>query len=536
MAAFEIDRKLLVETFVAEANDILAAMEQAAVALEARPDEAELLHALFRHAHTLKGSSATVGFDGVSELAHDVEGVLARLRAGQLRATDGVVSLLLGGMDAIRTAVSDQATGGSGRPPELDAMRRRLRAPPEAPADTGEAAVAPSGRVDLATSTRRALHVDVAKLDRMLDLSGEIAVARGRLADRLERADTASATEILEVHRETDRLYLDLQDLIMRARLVPVGPMFRRHVRTVRDVAAAARKTVQLVLEGEEVEVDTAVLEQVRDPLTHLVRNAVDHGIEPPDVRLAAGKPACGTVTLRAFHEGGSVVLEVQDDGAGLDRDRIAARARSLGIVRGELSDEAVANLIFSPGLSTSATITEFSGRGVGMDVVRSNVEALRGAVSVRSSPGVGTTITLRLPLTLAMIPGFRVAVGEHSYVIPLDAIVECLELPAGAAEGACGVIALRGEPLAFVRLRNHLDLPGARPPRESVVVLRQGGARAGLVVDSLLGEAQTVVKPLARVFREVPGVSASAILGNGRVALILDVAGLLGAALQYAS
>uniref|UniRef100_UPI001F5AA08A chemotaxis protein CheA n=1 Tax=Anaeromyxobacter sp. SG66 TaxID=2925410 RepID=UPI001F5AA08A len=391
-----------------------------------------------------------------------------------------------------------------------------------------------------AHASARTLRVDVTKLDRMLDLSGEIAIARGRLTDLLEQRAGAGAEQLLEAHREADRLYQDLQELITKARMVPIGPTFHPHARTVRDAAAALGKRARLVVEGEDVEVDTAVIEHIRDPLTHMVRNALDHGIEPPDVRRARGKAPIGTVVLRAFHEAGSMVIQVSDDGAGLDRARIAARAVAQGLApdAARVTDEEAGRLVFEPGFSTADAVTELSGRGVGMDVVRRNVEALRGSVAIRSVPGAGTEITIRVPLTLAIIQGFKVGVAAETFILPLDAVVECLELPAEecAASAPCGILNVRGAPLPYLRLRDHFGLGGARPGRENVVVVRHGAHTAGVTVDALHGESSTVVKPLGRMFGGVPGISGSSILGNGRVALILDVGGLLRETLRRAA
>lgn len=313
----------------------------------------------------------------------------------------------------------------------------------------------------------------------------------------------------------------------MRARLVPLGPVFRRHVRTVRDTAAACGKLARLVMEGEGVEVDTAIVDHVRDPLTHMVRNAVDHGIESPAARAAAGKDACGTVTLRALREGGSIVIEVADDGAGLDRDRILARARAAGLVSegAQPPDSEVFRLVFEPGFSTVEAVSEVSGRGVGLDVVQRNVAALRGTVAVASEPGRGTTITLRLPLTLAVIAGLNVRVGDETFVIPLDSVVECIELRADERphEDGRGVVNLRGRSLPFISLAHLFDL-GSGSDRGEVVVVRTGEEMAGLAVDAIVGDGQTVIKPLGKLFRSVSGVSGASLLGDGRVALILDV------------
>lgn len=535
----QIDRDALVAAFVAEAGEVLASMEQLALRLESHPDDDETVHALFRAAHTLKGSGSLVGFDAVRELAHAAEDLLDRVRSRALRVGDGLVSLLLGALDGLRTAVAEGAAGRPAPTAETAAFCERLRAAARgedgagaapAPAATGPAAGGAAPAASAPGAGPRTLRVDVAKLDRMINLSGEIAISRGRLADMLERRTSLTVEEILEAHREADRLYLDLQDLIMQARMVPLGPTFQQHFRTVRDLAAAESKQVRLALEGEDVEVDTAVVEHIRDPLLHMVRNAVDHGIETPAARAAGGKDPCGRLTLRAFHEGAMVVIQLADDGAGLDREAILRRAVERGLVAAgaQLSDDEVHALIFEPGFSTSAQVTAISGRGVGMDVVRRNVHALRGSVAVESVRGQGTTITLRLPLTLAIIQGFRVRVAGDVYILPLETVAECVELPAGAGAGRAGVLNLRGRPLPYLRLREQFAAGGAPPRRESVVVVEHAGAAAGLAVDELLGESQTVIKPLGRMFQGVRGVSGSAILGDGRVALILDVPALL--------
>jgi two-component system chemotaxis sensor kinase CheA len=558
-----IDRDVLLQTFLAEAEETFAHMEQTLVALEKRPNDDQLLHGLFRDAHTIKGAAGLVGgFDPVRDVAHDLEDVLERMRKRTLAVNDVLVTLLLRSVDVLRSAVTE-CSGGAAEPSEVTlAFRRELAAaatgglevdkgaPPAPPtpagggAAGGGAGAGGGGGGDEPHSPQqpggnRSLRVDVQKLDRMLDLSGEIAIARGRLAEMLERGE-ASHSEILEAHRETDRLYLDLQELIMKARMVPIGPSFHQHVRTVRDVATTQGKQARLVVEGEDVEVDTAVVEYVRDPLMHMVRNAIDHGIESPEARRAAGKDPSGRLLLRAYHEAGSMVIQVSDDGKGLDKRKIADKAAAMGLVAegARLSDEDVARVLFEPGFSTAERVTDISGRGVGMDVVRKNVEALRGSVSIESELGKGTTVTIRVPLTLAIIQGFKVGIGDEAYILPLDAVVECLELPESesASPHPTGVVNLRGKPLPYLRLRDHFALAGARPARENVVVVQHGAQTAGVVVDALHGESSTVIKPLGTMFKGIPGVAGSSILGNGRVALILDVAGLLREALRRAA
>ena len=301
------------------------------------------------------------------------------------------------------------------------------------------------------------LRVDIDKLDRMLNLTGEIAIARGRIKQMLDELAHRGGEEVLEVHRDSDRLFLDLQELVMKIRMVPIGPTFRQHIRTVRDLATASGKQARLEIEGEDVEVDTTVVNMIRDPLTHMLRNAMDHGIEAPEQRRKAGKDPCGRVRLCAYHETGNIVIQLIDDGAGLNRKRIAERARMRGLVADpeKLSDAELNRLIFEPGFSTAEKVTDVSGRGVGMDVVRRNIEALRGTVTVESQEGAGTMLTIRLPLTLAIIEGFLVGVGNESYVLPLDVVVECVEMPAserhnGAAQG---VVNLSGKSLPYLPL-----------------------------------------------------------------------------------
>ena len=354
----------------------------------------------------------------------------------------------------------------------------------------------------------------------MLNLAGEIAIARGRVHQLLtSRGDFDT---VVEVERQVDLLQGELQELIMRARMVPIGALFRSFARTVRDVAASHGKSARLVTDGDDVEVDSTAVEMMREPLTHMIRNAIDHGIEPSADRIAAGKPAAGQITLEARHEAGAIVIRISDDGAGLDRFRIAERAATMGV---EVSDA----LIFEAGFSTASSVTDLSGRGVGMDVVKRAIESLRGTVSIDTRPGEGTTFVIRLPLTLAVIEGFRVTAAGESYVVPIEHVVECIELSEDAHDdGASGVLLLRDEIIPYVRLRNLFGLAAAMPERENVLIVHYERAKAGLVVDELHGSSQTVIKPLGNYFDDVPGIAGSSILGDGRVALILDTPTIL--------
>jgi len=373
----------------------------------------------------------------------------------------------------------------------------------------------------------QSIRVDADKLDRLVNLVGElvIAAAGAQLVARSTRI-----VELLESHSVLSALVEQVRDASLQLRMVKVGSTFSRFQRVVHDVSRELGKDIVLHVSGEDTELDKTVVERIADPLTHLVRNAMDHGIEPVDVRVARGKPPQGTVTLNAFHDSGSIVIEVGDDGGGLNRDRILAKAAERGLVETgkPLSDAEICALIFEPGFSTAEKVTNLSGRGVGMDVVKRNIVALRGSVAVASREGHGTTVSVRLPLTLAIIDGFQVGVGQSVFVLPLDAVEECLAFHDDAERDYTD---LRGEVLPVIRLRELFDVQGPRGTRDNLVVVKHAGQKAGLMVDTLLGEAQTVIKPLSKMFGQVRGISGSSILGNGQVALILDVPALLAEA-----
>jgi len=533
MTLTDRDRDLLLQTFLTEAGEHLRALEEALVALEARPEDAELLNGIFRVAHSLKGDALMVGFPRIADFAHGLEDLLDRLRDGALAVDGDLITLLLRAVDVLRALLAAATAGQDTVPADLEATQAALAAACAGP--EGEAAVpAEHAAVTSAAVTAEAgtLRVDVAKLDRMLNLTGEIAIARGRVAQMMAALPAHIGQEILEAHRDADLLQLDLQEQVMKARMVPVGPFFRQYARTVRDVARAHGKAVRLVIEGDEVEMDTRVVERLRDPLTHMIRNSIDHGIESPELRAALGKPTEGCLTLRAAHDGGLIVIEVRDDGAGFNRQRIAERAKETGLAADpqHLPDAELLALVFAPGFSTAETVTDLSGRGVGMDVVRRNIEGLRGTLAIESTDGAGATITIRLPLTLAIIDGFGVGVGDETYIVPLDAVLECLALPSDSHRDGDGhgVINLRGEPLPYVRLRDRFNATGAAPQREHVLVVQYAGGRAGIAVDALYGERQAVIKSLGAGLDGLSGLSGSTILGDGRVALILDVPALL--------
>lgn len=422
----------------------------------------------------------------------------------------------------------------------LEQIEAALR-PPSNPADCAPAPAVASSSVQptaasavtaqpiCARGESQTIRVDACKLDSLISRIGELitAAASAKLIAR-----RAGNRDLEECVANVAGLVEEIREGSLQLRMVRIGATFNRFRRVVHDVSRELGKEIELQVSGEETELDKTVVEKLTDPLTHLVRNAIDHGIEPADVRLARGKPATGCIKLNAYHDSGTIVIEVSDDGGGLKRDRILEKARERGLIDAAYkpSDTEIFNLIFEPGFSTAETVTNLSGRGVGMDVVKRNIMALRGTVSIRSTQSLGTTITVRLPLTLAIINGFQVCVADSTFVLPLDSIEECVEY---SSSDGHDYTSLRGEVLPFVRL--HTLFGSCAPParRQSIVVVRHAGKRAGIVVDALLGEFQTVIKPLGKVFAQVDCVSGSSILGTGEVALILDVPAIVERAIQ---
>jgi two-component system chemotaxis sensor kinase CheA len=378
----------------------------------------------------------------------------------------------------------------------------------------------------------KVVKVSADKLDRLVDLVGELVIASASAHTKALHANGGAAQDagVMEATLAVTKLVEEIRDNALSLRMVQIGETFNRFRRIVRDVSLELGKTIELEIRGADTELDKTIVEKLADPLMHIVRNSIDHGIEPAEVRLARGKPEAGTVMLQASHESGSIIIEVTDDGGGLDKDRILAKAIERGLARegAVLTDPEITALIFEPGFSTAEAVSNLSGRGVGMDVVRRNVGELRGTIEVETEAGAGTTMRMRLPLTLAIIDGFRVEVAGASCVVPLDVVIECLDLGPFLESEQNHLINLRGEVLPFLRLREVFRIPGERPARERVVVIQHGDLRAGLVVDQLLGEFQTVIKPLGQLFRGARGIGGSTILGTGEVALILDVAQLL--------
>ena len=429
-------------------------------------------------------------------------------------------------LDQALTDQAEQEEGSPTQPKIGDMLVNRGAVTPE----LVEAAAAKQGKVaEKKTLESQLIRVPAAKLDQLIDLVGEMVIASAG-ANMLARK--SGETGLVESTSIITGLVEQIRDSALQLRMVQIGETFTRFQRVVRDTSRELGKDIELAISGSEAELDKSVVEKLGDPLMHLVRNALDHGIESPEVRTAKGKPAKGTLRLNAYHESGAIAIEIIDDGAGMNREKILNKAREREIIgpAQTLSDSEIFGLIFEPGFSTADKVTNISGRGVGLDVVKRNITALRGSVEVESREGEGSTFRIRLPLTLAIIDGFLVGVGKSSYVIPLSTVDECIELSQKDSAETLNrqYINLRGEVLPFVRLREQFEVAEPAGRRENIVVVQYAGQKIGLVVDELMGEFQTVIKPLGSIFKHIKGIGGSTILGSGDVALILDVPSLV--------
>ncbi len=567
----------LTREFLIESQEGLDRMERCLTELEERPEDRELLADIFRSVHTIKGTTGFLGFSRLEKLAHAGENLLGLLRDGKLLANAAIISALLSLLDQLRKIlVNIEASGGEGEGEDAAMIARLLelqepqtRVGAEAKAEQGPiekskkkrkprtkkqteekgltktAAPEPEGRamevyqadpqvvqppramVNTAEST---LRVDVDLLNRMMNLVGELVLTRNQILQRV-----SADSDMTLLSRRLDMVTADLREAVMKARMQPVSHVFSKFPRMVRDLAQQLNKRVRLVMEGQETELDKSLLEAIKDPLTHSVRNAIDHGVEAPHVREAAGKDAEGTVKLRAYQEGSYVIIEVSDDGGGMKVERIRDKALERKLITREraaqLSDRELMQLIFLPGFSTAEAITNVSGRGVGMDVVRTNVEKIGGKVEIDSRPCKGTTLRLRIPLTLAIVPALIVSSRGQSFALPQGALSELVHLSAEQAkmqlewiEGAA-LYRLRGKllPLVFLDLLLGQREEGRYDGEAYIAVLNAEGRRYGLVVDGLADPEEIVVKPLSSVLKQIGLFSGATVLGNGEMALILD-------------
>src|SRR5436190_15959905 len=528
----DFNREELLQVFIAESEENLSTIEQMLLALEKAPDDREVIDAIFRAAHTLKGNSASMGFDAVAKLAHAIEDLLELMRSGKRVSSPATISLLLRAGDGLRRMLADGIDDSHEMTAAGNVLIEQLRrtadgagSDVEAPAENGASAG------DVAQT--RKLRVDLDKLDALLNLTGELSVAAGRLHDGIERLAEPFRERLLAVYADVERTLTDLQGQVTGVRMVPIGPRFEQQRRMVRDLAETSQKPMRLEMSGRDVEIDASLIERIKDPLTHLIRNAADHSIESADVRRAMGKDPVGTIILRAFYDGGGVVVQVEDDGSGFDVPAILARAREQGLIPAKHtpSREEILNCVFAAGFTTADRVTEISGRGVGMDIVYRNVVSMRGTVSIATRDGAGATVSIRPPLTLAIVDGLAVGAGGQRFLIPMQTIRECLVMPQGHDRTQLsGILETRDRAVPFVRLGHFFGVSAAEPPAETeqVLIVESEATLIGLVTDQLIGQMQAVLKPLGKLFRQLRGAAASTIFGDGTVGLVIDVPALV--------
>lgn len=561
----------LLNEFCNEGRELLEQIEQGLLVLEEEPQHKEMLNQVFRAFHTFKGGAGLLELTPVKLLAHELESLLSAARNGHLQINPRVIDLILGGADLMRSFVDLIGQRLAGVNPDepvqipINALISRVSAclngedepaiiqpitvltppapepvtPPTAtaPAPTTLAPTAPPTPPSKPPSPAPAhaenlisfVKLDTRKLDQLVDLVGELVIAQSLVVQN-PKVQSLSSLGLAAQLRQLARITTDLQQTAMSMRMVPIRGIFQKMSRLVRDLSVSQNKQVRLQLLGEDTEIDRNMIEELADPLMHMIRNGVDHGIELPQVRLNNGKPAEGTIKLEASHRDGGIAITISDDGRGMDPNRIKSKAIEKQLISANdlLSTSEIFDLIFQPGFSTAEAITEVSGRGVGMDVVRGHIANLRGRVEVQSTLGEGSQFTIRLPLTLAIIDGMLLSVGEERFILPTLSIRESFKPQPGMirkVQGRGEVVTVRGKLIPLVRLHEQLEIPShiTEPIDGIVVVVQSRSQMRGILVDGLIGKSEVVIKPLGETFKHAFGMTGCAILGDGRVALILD-------------
>lgn len=548
----------LLKDFVIESRDRVAAAEAAILLLETNPEDTESINRVLRAFHTIKGAAGLLGISRIQTLAHQAENLLIRGRDGEIRMVGRPIDLALQSCDMLKFMIDSLENRTPGQEPAIpknldtllealsehdpsaDSTRRgkysagRSVEAVEVSEPSAESSDASSLQSVRQGDTDASVRVTTERLDDLVNMVGELVIAQSILTQDSQRVEDESGRLRRSVSR-AGKIVRQMQDLAISLRMIPMKGTFGKMARLVRDLSHKSGKTVQFRTEGEETEIDRNLVEILNDPLVHMIRNAVDHGIEPASQRAAEGKNPTGTLNLRAYHAAGSVVIELEDDGRGLRCDKILDEAIRRGLVErnGRLPDDELHSLIFHPGLSTADNVTDLSGRGVGLDVVKRNVEAVRGRIEVATAPGEGTKFTLRLPLTMAIIDAMLVRVGAQQYLLPTIAIRRSFRPDPGALSSVTGrgeIVELQGQLHPLFRLHELFRVEGAvANPCEAIVIVIEGaGKRCALMVDAIVGQQQAVIKSLGAAMSDVPGVAGGAILGDGRIGLILDAAGLV--------
>lgn len=558
------DMQELVQDFLVETNEIIENLDHDLVELESNQNDLELLNKIFRGAHTMKGSSSFLGFNKLAELTHHAEDILNKLRKGEMVVTREIMDTLLEFIDKTKQIISDIENGTDttdcssvienlklASEGKLTAIVKAAPAAPapqaaqpaQAPAPAPQPKAAPKQEAakptHQATQVEQTIRVDVSRLDSLVNLVGELVLSRNMLSQIAGELENKFENEYLveQLLVATNAIGMnttELQLAIMKTRMIAIGKVFNKFPRVVRDIARDTGKEIELIISGEETELDKQVIESIGDPLLHMIRNSCDHGVETPEVRLAKGKPRMGTVNLSAYHEGNHVVIEIKDDGAGMDPDKLKRKAIEKGVITvdeaNNMDDKQAFSLIFKAGFSTAEKITNISGRGVGMDVVRTNIEKLNGIITIDSKINEGSTFYLKLPLTLAIIQALLVEVAGETFAIPLASVVETVRITNEEIHSFEGseVLKLRDRVLSLIRLDEAFALDELEQDEIYVVVVALAEKQLGFIVDKLIGQEEIVIKSLGDYLGGNPGIAGATITGDGRVRLILDVAGVI--------
>lgn len=548
------DMQELVQDFLVETNEIIENLDHDLVELESNQNDLELLNKIFRGAHTMKGSSSFLGFNKLAELTHHAEDILNKLRKGEMVVTREIMDTLLEFVDKTKQIISDIENGTDSTDcssvvndlklaseGKLTSKTKNTSAaqPAAAPAPQAAPKQEAAKPTHQATQVEQTIRVDVSRLDSLVNLVGELVLSRNMLSQIAGELENKFENEYLveQLLVATNSIGMnttELQLAIMKTRMIAIGKVFNKFPRVVRDIARDTGKEIELIISGEETELDKQVIESIGDPLLHMIRNSCDHGVETPEVRLAKGKPRMGTVNLSAYHEGNHVVIEIKDDGAGMDPDKLKRKAIEKGVITvdeaNSMDDKQAFSLIFKPGFSTAEKITNISGRGVGMDVVRTNIEKLNGIITIDSKINEGSTFYLKLPLTLAIIQALLVEVAGETFAIPLASVVETVRITNEEIHSFEGreVLKLRDRVLSLIRLDEAFALDELEQDEIYVVVVALAEKQLGFIVDKLIGQEEIVIKSLGDYLGGNPGIAGATITGDGRVRLILDVAGVI--------